>query len=109
MTEETIQEGKKFATVAYLTIIGTLFAFYLSQDKKNAFTAFHVRQGLGLWLMYFIIAYMVSGFDSWMVSTSFWVFFLALFTYGIIGAITGKLHKLPLVGDLFQNIFKSLQ
>ncbi|TCK69232.1 putative membrane protein [Winogradskyella wandonensis] len=108
MTENTIKEGKTYAIVAYITIIGTLVAFYMTQDKKNAFTAFHVRQGLGLWLLYFIIGYMVSGFDNIMLSTSFWVFFLVLFTYGIIGAATGKLHKLPLVGDFFQNIFKAL-
>lgn len=108
MTQDTIKEGKTYAIVSYLTIIGTLIAFYMTQDKKNAFTAFHVRQSLGLWLMYFILGYIVGGFDSLMISYAFWIFFLVLFAFGIIGAVTEKLHKLPLVGDLFQKIFKSL-
>lgn len=109
MDENTIKEGKTYAIVAYITIIGTLIAFYMSQDKKNTFTAFHVRQSLGLWLIYFILGYIVGGFDNLMISTSFWIFFLVLFTYGIIGAASGKLNKLPLIGGYFQNIFKSLQ
>ncbi|ARV08596.1 hypothetical protein BTO05_02670 [Winogradskyella sp. PC-19] len=109
MTNETINEGKQFAVIAYITIIGTLIAYYLSQEKKNAFTAFHVRQGLGLWLLFFILGYVVGGFNSWEVTTAFYIFFLVLFSYGVIGAVTGKLHKLPLVGDVFQKIFKALQ
>ena len=109
MTNETINEGKQFAVIAYITIIGTLIAYYLSQEKKNAFTAFHVRQGLGLWLLFFLLGYVVGGFNSWEVTTAFYIFFLVLFSYGVIGAVTGKLHKLPLVGDVFQKIFKALQ
>ena len=109
MTNETINEGKQFAVIAYITIIGTLIAYYLSPEKKNAFTAFHVKQGLGLWLLFFILGYVVGGFNSWEVTTAFYIFFLVLFSYGVIGAVTGKLHKLPLVGDVFQKIFKALQ
>lgn len=109
MTNETINEGKQFAVIAYITIIGTLIAYYLSQEKKNAFTAFHIRQGLGLWLLFFILGYVVGGFNSWEVTTAFYIFFLVLFSYGVIGAVTGKLHKLPLVGDVFQKLFKALQ
>lgn len=108
MNQQTVEEGKKFAIVAYLTIIGTLFAFYLTQDKKNAFTAFHVRQALGTWLMFFALSTIAGGFDDWQITIGFYIFFSVLFFFGILGAATGKLHKLPLVGDLFQKIFKSL-
>jgi len=109
MNENTIREGKTYAIVAYITIIGVLIAFYMNQEKKNEFTFFHVRQSLGLWLVYFVIGYVIGGFDNWMITYSFWIFFLVLFTYGIIGAASGRLHKLPLLGDVFQNIFKSLK
>ncbi|WP_295831461.1 hypothetical protein [uncultured Winogradskyella sp.] len=109
MTDQTINEGKQFAIIAYITVIGTLIAFYLTQDKKNAFTAFHVRQGLGLWILFFILGYVVGGFNSWEITSAFYIFFLTLFAYGVIGAATGKLNKLPIIGDLFQKIFKSLQ
>lgn len=109
MDNATIQEGKTLALVAYLTIIGTLIAYFMNQEKHNTFTAFHVRQGFGLWLVYFILGYVIGGFDSWMLTYSFWIFFSVLFIYGIIGALSGKLNSVPILGDVFQNLFKSLR
>ena len=40
MTEATIEEGKSNAIISYLTIIGTIIAFYLNNDKKNDFGCF---------------------------------------------------------------------
>ncbi|MUU77304.1 hypothetical protein [Winogradskyella endarachnes] len=108
MNQNTIDEGKTLGLVAYLTLLGTLIAFFMNQDKKNPFTAFHIRQGLGLGILYTIIAFVVSSMDSMMVSMSFWVFFSILYFYGLIGAISGKMNKIPLIGDVFQNIFKSI-
>ncbi|WP_179008276.1 hypothetical protein [Winogradskyella forsetii] len=108
MDHTTIEEGKTMALVAYLTLLGTLIAFFMNQDKRNPFTAFHVRQGLGLGLLYIIIAFVVSSLDSMMASMSFWIFFSVLYLYGIYGAITGKLNKIPMLGDFFQNFFKSI-
>ncbi len=108
MDQNTINEGKTLGLVAYLTLFGTLIAFFMNQDKKNPFTSFHVRQALGLGLLYIMIAFVVSSLDSMMVSMSFWIFFSVLYLYGIFGAITGKMNKIPLLGDLFQNLFKSI-
>lgn len=109
MNEEIIQEGKSYAFIAYLTLIGTLIAFFMNQEKRNPFTAFHVRQALGLWLTYMLIAYFfITPFDSFMVSIPFWIFFFVLFIYGIIGALSGKLHEVPLLGGLFQKLFKNM-
>jgi uncharacterized membrane protein len=109
MNENTVNEGKTLALVAYLTLIGTLIAFFMNQEKRNEFTFFHVRQALGLGLLYIAIGYIVSSLDSMMVSMSFWVFFSVLFLYGIFGAISGKANKIPMLGDFFQNLFKSLR
>lgn len=110
MDQHTVNEGKTLALVAYLTLIGTLIAFFMNQDesKRNPFTYFHIRQALGLGLLYIAIGYVVSSLDSMMVSMSFWIFFSVLFLYGIFGAITGKLNKIPILGDFFQNLFKSI-
>ena len=40
MNEETIHKGKTLAFVSYLTLIGTLIAFFLNQEQKNAFIFF---------------------------------------------------------------------
>ena len=108
MTENEIQKGKTLAFVSYITVIGTLIAFFMNQDSKNPFTSFHVRQALGLWLLEMALGYFVGGFDSWMITTSFWVFFAVLFIYGMLGALTGKLNSVPFLGDFFQKLFASL-
>jgi uncharacterized membrane protein len=108
MDHTTIENGKTMALIAYLTPLGTLIAFFMNQEKRNRFTSFHVRQGLGLGFLYIALGYIMGYFDSWMITYSFWVFFSVLFLYGIFGAITGKLNKIPLLGDFFQTTFKSI-
>jgi uncharacterized membrane protein len=108
MDQNTINDGKTYAFIAYLTLIGTLIAFIMNQEKRNPFTSFHVRQGLGLGLLYIAIGYIVSSLDSMMVSMSFWIFFSVLFLYGIYGAISGQLNKIPILGEFFQKWFQSI-
>lgn len=108
MDQNTVNEGKTMALVAYLTIFGTLIAFFMNQEKRNPFTAFHVRQALGLGLLYVVVGFVISYFDSWMITYSFWIFFSVLFFYGLFGAISGKLNKIPMLGDFFQTAFKSI-
>ncbi|WP_296313225.1 hypothetical protein [Winogradskyella sp. UBA3174] len=108
MDKTTIEEGKTMAIVAYITFIGTLIAFFMNKDKRNSFTSFHIRQGLGIWLLYLALGYIIGVFDSWMITYSFWIFFSALFIYGVLGAASGKENKIPLLGDFFQKLFKSI-
>lgn len=108
MNQNTIDEGKTLGFVAYLTLLGTLTAFFMNQEKKNPFTSFHIRQALGLGLLYIIIGFVVSSLDSMMVSMSFWIFFSVLYLYGIFGALTGKMNKIPMLGDFFQKTFKNI-
>lgn len=108
MTENEIQKGKTLAFVSYITLIGTLIAFFMNQETKNPFVAFHIRQSLGLWLLEMVLGYFVGGFDSWMITNSFWIFFGVLFIYGMLGALTGKLNSVPILGDFFQKLFASI-
>ena len=108
MNQNTVEQGKTLALVAYLTLIGTLIAFFMNQEKKNEFTFFHVRQALGLGLSYIAIGYIISSLDSMMVSVSFWVFFFVLYIYGIFGALTGKYNEIPILGPFYQKLFKSI-
>lgn len=109
MTNKTVEEGKTLAIVSYITVFGILIAFFLNRDKKNTFTAFHIRQSLGLWIAYHLLGYLVVGaFNSWLVSRAFWIIFIVLLFYGIFSAIGGKAKPIPLIGDFFQKIFASI-
>lgn len=108
MNQLAAEEGKTLSVVAYLTIFGAVISLILNNDKKNPFTAFHSRQGLGLCLTFMILGYFVGSFNSWNISIGFWIGFSVLFFYGIVGALTGKTNEVPLVGAFYQKIFSGL-
>jgi len=108
MNEQTIEEGKSNAIISYLTIIGTIIAFYLNQDKKNEYSSFHIRQALGLWLTFFALGYIIGGFDSWLITLTWYIFFGVIFIFGFMTAITGRTQPTPIVGPLYQKLFASL-
>ncbi len=108
MDRRMVEEGKSIAIISYLTIFGVIIAFYMNNEKKNPFAAFHFRQSLGLWLGFFGLGLIISNLDSWMASIALYIAFAVLFFYGFIAAIGGKAVPVPLVGNLFQKIFSGL-
>ena len=108
MNKETIDEGKKFAVLSYLTIIGSVIAIIMNGEKKNEFTTFHNRQGLGLCLLWMLIGYFVSQFDDPKISIAFWISMGSLLLLGIMTAVDGSMKPIPFIGPLFQKLFKGL-
>lgn len=108
MTDETILNGRSYAIISYITIIGTIIAFFMNNDRKNEFAYFHIRQALGLWLTFFALGYIVGIFDKWLITFSFWLFFGVLFIYGFINALAGKPQIVPILGEFYQKIFSSI-
>ena len=108
MIFNSVDDGKNTAIVSYLTIIGAVVAIFMNQEQKNSFASFHIRQALGIFITFFILGYVVSYFDNWTASIAFWLFFFILWLYGFIGALQGKTNLVPVLGNAFQKIFKSL-
>lgn len=106
--DNTTEQGKTNAIISYLTIIGCIIAMVMNSEHKNPFASFHIRQALGLQLLFFALGYPVGTFDSWMVSSAFYLFFFILWIYGFLGAVSGRMNEVPLLGSLFQKLFKSL-
>ncbi len=110
MNKQDIEKGRNNAIISYITIIGVVIAYFLNNDadKKSDFTSFHVRQSLGLWLTFYALGYIVGGFDSWLVTSSFYLFFAILFIYGLVSAIGRKAQTVPLVGAFYQKLFANI-
>lgn len=110
MNQQAAEDGRTLSVIAYLTIFGAVIALIMNNERKNPFTAFHVRQGLGLCLSYMLIGYFlfIGNIQNHMVYISFWICFGILFLYGIIGAISGKTNKVPVLGAFFQKLFSGL-
>jgi uncharacterized membrane protein len=102
------ENEKQTAIIAYLTLIGTVIAIFMNSENKNSFASFHIRQALGIFLTFFALGYPIGYFDSWMVSSAFYIFFFILWIYGFMGALNGEQKEVPLVGGFYQQLFKSL-
>lgn len=100
------KEEKRIATISYLTIIGTIIAATMNSDAKSSFASFHIRQALGIFITFFGLAYVIGYFDSWMITSAFWVFIFVLWMYGFLGALEGKMRVVPILGPLYQQLFK---
>ena len=103
-----VEEGKAAAIFAYLTIIGTIIAWFMNNDSKNPFASFHIRQGLGIHITFYLLGVLVSMFDSWIISGSFYLFIILLGGYGLICAIQGEAKETPLLGAYYQKWFSTI-
>ena len=104
-----IKNGKTIAVISYFYLIGVLIAYLTNSDKKSAFAYFHIRRSLGLWLSFMALGYPIGYFDNWQITFSFWVAFGILFAYGFSSALSGKRIPIPLVGNIYQKVFKKIQ
>lgn len=101
-------QGKTAAIIAYLTIIGTIIAYFINNDTKNPFASFHIRQALGIHITFYLLGIIVSWFDTWLISTPFYLFIIVLWGYGMIAAIQGERNEVPILGKQFQNWFSTI-
>ena len=108
MTEDEIEVGKIPAIIGYLTIIGFIIGYFMNNDKKNEFANFHLRQSIGLWLLFFACGMVISFLDIFLLRLSFYVFFGVLFIYSFMTAVAGRMDVAPLVGNFFQKVFAGL-
>jgi len=106
--KDLIKEGKTAAITSYILIVGVMIAISMNAESRNPFASFHIRQALGLTITFLSLGLIVSNFDSFMISSTMWIFVSILWTYGFFTAISGQMKPIPLLGNLFQSTFKFL-
>jgi uncharacterized membrane protein len=101
MEQKTIEEGKTMAIIAYVTVIGTIIAYFMNKDKNNAFAAFHIKQGFRLFIFAVLLSIVTMVLVMFTGSTMIsylgyisWIFVIL----GILNASGGKEQKLPIIG-----------
>lgn len=109
MQSDYAKQGKTAAIVAYITIIGTIIAFFMNNDSKNQFASFHIRQALGINISFYALGALVTFFDSWPISSAFYIFIFVLWTFGLITAIKEEQKTVPLIGPYFQEWFNFIK
>ncbi len=94
-------DARAKAIIAHITPIGWIVALVLNSNQRDEFTAFYIRQMLGL-----IVAGMVVN----LIPILGWILSIALFAFwllSLIYAIQGQTRVIPL-GEYFQKWFYSL-
>ena len=108
MENLSIKEGKTIAIVSYITIIGTLIAFVMNNNKRNSFASFHIRQALGIYLLFFVIQLLTRfGVVGWLDDILYFLALLLLII-GIVGAIQVKKKECLSLEINFKNGLKIL-
>lgn len=106
VTEKTIDEGKNMAAIAYITIIGLIIAYVQNNEKKNAFTAYHIRQSLGIAVTGFALGIIgVIPILGWLIIIFGSIGLLVLWVMGLMNALNGKIAPVPLLGEKFNQWF----
>ncbi|TPN88687.1 hypothetical protein [Aquimarina algicola] len=105
MESDYEKQGKTPAIVSYITLIGTIIAFFMNQEHKNQFASFHIRQALGLWISFYLLVAIANIFGNMMIHFSFYIFSIVLIVYGLITAIKEEQKPVPIIGEYFQKWF----
>ena len=108
MENQTVNEGKTMAIISYITVIGTIIAFFMNNSKKNSFASFHIRQMIGIVLLGLVNKYAIANLLG---GTVFWIVFAVVVVFwfiGFIGAVKGEEKSIPFIGDQFQTWFKNI-
>ncbi|CAM3371373.1 DUF4870 domain-containing protein [Zobellia roscoffensis] len=103
MNHNTIEEGKTMAIISYITLLGTLVAYFMNRGKNNEFTTFHIGQALRAWITGIVVGFIAKllimftgiGMLGYLQYVG-----LILAIIGALNAMNGKVEKIPLVGDI---------
>jgi uncharacterized membrane protein len=112
MQTEEVSEGKIMAIISYLTAIGLIIAYVNNSEKKNNLVTYHIRQSLGIILLFIVISIFLS-MVNFLTNIPFlgWILYLGtvvLWILGILSASKGIKDPVPLFGEYFQDWFKGI-
>ncbi|RIV46505.1 YtxH domain-containing protein [Flagellimonas pelagia] len=96
------ESGKTVAIVAHLTLIGWIIAIIMNSSNKSELGSFYIRQVLGIMLLGFVLGIIP------VINLVAWIFPFILWIVSLVGAINGNQKPVFLLGEHFQNWFKSL-
>lgn len=101
--------GKNIALLSYIPLIGWIIAFvlYLENNTKDSLARFHLRQTLGLQILFLGGSMILAFFRIYFLLFPFELICLALWILGLLSAL--KLEEKPVfyIGHYFQEWFKN--
>lgn len=100
--KDVLSDGKNIAIIAHITLIGWIIALVMNNNNKSELGSYYIRQMLGLIILGFV--FMFIPVIGWILN----LVMLVLWVLSLIGALSGENKPTPVLGEHFQNWFKSL-
>ncbi|MFV9551658.1 YtxH domain-containing protein [Algibacter sp. PT7-4] len=100
--KDVLSDGKNIAIIAHITLIGWIIALVMNNNNKSELGSYYIRQMLGLIILGFV--FMFIPVIGWILN----LVMLVLWGLSLIGALSGEKKPTPVLGEHFQNWFKSL-
>lgn len=100
-------DDKTKSLVAHIPLFGLLIAFFMNQSEKGATTSFFLRQILGM-SVFGLLAWLLATASLSLLSLFISIIILILWTLSLIYALKGQQKLIPIVGEMFQQWFKSI-
>jgi uncharacterized membrane protein len=98
---EISKDGKNVAIIAHIWFIGWVVAFIMNNGNKTELGSFYLRQTLGVFLISLLSWIPILGWIVGFVCFIMWVM-------SLISALNGEKKPVFLLGEQFQDWFKSL-
>jgi len=98
---EISKDGKNVAIIAHLTLIGWVIALIMNNGNKTELGSFYIRQVLGIIILALLSWIPLLGWIIGFVCFIMWIM-------SLISAINGEKKTVFLLGEQFQDWFKSL-
>ena len=95
------KDGKNVAIIAHLTLIGWVIALIMNNGNKTELGSFYIRQVLGIIILALLSWIPLLGWIIGFVCFIMWIM-------SLISAINGEKKPVFLLGEQFQDWFKSL-
>ena len=111
MSETVSEQGKTRAIIAHITLIGWIIALVQNNSEtKDEFASFYIRQMLGLICISIGLAIVgaIIGMIIPILGQLLPLGAIAFWVMSLISATQGEKKPLPVVGDMFQDWFKTM-
>ncbi|TFH48241.1 MAG: hypothetical protein E4G92_03870 [Bacteroidia bacterium] len=101
-------DAKTKAIISHLFGIGWVIALILNMNNKEEYASYYIRQNLGILIVAFMLGFInvipILGQIIWVIGgILLFVFWLMSF----IWSIQGDTKPIPIVGQMFQDWFRS--
>ncbi len=101
-------DGKTKAIVAHIFWIGWIITLILNMKDKDELASFYIRQLLGIYLFSLAVTILANIANAPIISAVGGVITLVFWIMSLISSIQGEKKEVPVVGNYFQDWFKSM-